>query len=227
ALFNERGLSYSPLYPVLLAPIYALGAAAPTAYSAIKSVNAVLISLSVFPTYAIARYVLSRRLSLLVVALATAAPLMAYTSYVMSENLAYPVCLVAIWRMIEAVRRPGVRNEVLLMGALLLAAAARTQLVALVPAALTAVVLTAALEREPRKLSRRLANAVRLHWILLGAVAGALLVAAVAGLAGQGVFSVFGRYAVVFRDGAPNFWHFAYVLAQHAAGIDLAVGVVP
>src|SRR5262249_26210924 len=116
ALFNERGLSYSPLYPVLLAPIYALGAAAPTAYSAIKSVNAVLISLSVFPTYAIARYVLSRRLSLLVVALATAAPLMAYSSYVMSENLAYPVCLVVIWRMIEAVRRPGVRNDVLLMG---------------------------------------------------------------------------------------------------------------
>src|SRR5262249_10238675 len=156
----------------------------------------------------IARYVLSRRLSLLVVALATAAPLMAYSSYVMSESLAYPVCLVVIWRMIEAVGRPGVRCDVLVMGRVRLRAAAATQVAALVPSGLSAVVLAAALEREPRKLSRRLANVVRLHWILLGAVVGALLVAAVAGLAGQGVFSVFGRYAEVFRDGAPNFWHF-------------------
>ncbi len=40
ALFNERGLSYSPLYSVVLSPIFALGASAPTAYSLIKIVNA-------------------------------------------------------------------------------------------------------------------------------------------------------------------------------------------
>src|SRR5207248_6100538 len=48
-LFDDRGLSYSPLYPALLAPIYALGASAPTAYTLIKLANAVLISLAVFP----------------------------------------------------------------------------------------------------------------------------------------------------------------------------------
>src|SRR5215212_914520 len=35
-LFNERGLSYSPLYSVVLSPIFALGASAPTAYTLMK-----------------------------------------------------------------------------------------------------------------------------------------------------------------------------------------------
>src|SRR5215208_510733 len=36
ALFNNEGLSYSPLYPAVLSPIYALGASAPAAYEWIK-----------------------------------------------------------------------------------------------------------------------------------------------------------------------------------------------
>src|SRR5438128_1827176 len=36
ALLGKGGLSYSPLYSVLLAPIYALGASAPSAYAWIK-----------------------------------------------------------------------------------------------------------------------------------------------------------------------------------------------
>src|SRR5262249_51762529 len=58
-LFDKPGLSYSPLYPLVLSPIYALGASGPTAYTLVKVVSAFLISLSVFPTYAIARFVLS------------------------------------------------------------------------------------------------------------------------------------------------------------------------
>ena len=69
ALFGKSGLSYSPLYPLVLSPIYALGASAPTAIRAIKIVNAVLISLAVFPSYKIARFVLPRRPSLLVAGL--------------------------------------------------------------------------------------------------------------------------------------------------------------
>src|SRR6266511_4198802 len=110
-LFNERGFSYSPLYSVVLSPIYALGVSAPTAYSLIKVFNAVLISLSVFPTYKIARFALPRRTALLVAALSTVAPLMFYSSFTMSENLAYPLCLTAVWAMLEAVRTPGPRSD--------------------------------------------------------------------------------------------------------------------
>ena len=89
-LFNERGFSYSPLYPLVLSPIYALDASAPLAYAATKTLNALLISLSVFPIYKIARFVLPRRFALLVVFLSALAPLMTYPSFTMSENLGYP-----------------------------------------------------------------------------------------------------------------------------------------
>src|SRR6185437_2279295 len=109
ALFDNPGLSYSPLYPAVLAPIYALGASPPTAYTLIKVVNAFLMSLSVFPTYKIARFVLPRPASLIVAALSTAAPLMFYSSFSMSENLAYPVCLTTIWMMLGAIRAPSLK----------------------------------------------------------------------------------------------------------------------
>ena len=76
ALFDKTGLSLSPLYSVVLAPIYALGASAPAAYAWIKIVNAVLMSLSVVPIYKIARFVLPRRSSLVAAALSALAQLM-------------------------------------------------------------------------------------------------------------------------------------------------------
>src|SRR5438552_196834 len=87
ALFGKQGLSLSPLYSVVLAPIYALGASAPTAYEWIKIVNALLMSLSIVPIYMIARFVLPRRASLVVTGLSALAPLMYYSALVMSENL--------------------------------------------------------------------------------------------------------------------------------------------
>src|SRR5436190_2495295 len=57
ALLDKPGMSYSPLYSVLLAPIFALGASAPTAYHWIRLANAALISLAIFPIYKIARFV--------------------------------------------------------------------------------------------------------------------------------------------------------------------------
>ncbi len=229
ALFNERGLSYSPLYSVVLSPIFALGASAPTAYSLIKIVNAFLISLAVFPTYKIARFALPRRASLLVAAVsALAAPLMLYSSFSMSENVAYPLCLTAIWAMLEALRAPGPRNDALLLGAIALACVARVQMIFLIPAAVTAVVLAGALGREKGiSVRRSLLEAAWRHRLLVGVLAGGFMVAALRALAGQGVFSIAGRYANVGTEGLPDPWRFLYVGAQHLAGLDLAVGVVP
>src|SRR5207248_11733241 len=92
---------------------------------------------------------------------------------------------------------------------------------------LSAILVAAALDRDPARLAGRLVDAVRRHRLFFGATAAALLIAGAGALAGLGVFSVFGRYAIVGRVGIPNFWHFLYLLAQHIAGVDLAVGVVP
>src|SRR5215208_4564120 len=159
ALFDEGGFSYSPLYPALLSPIYALGASGSSAYALLKVVNAIVISLSVFPVYKIARFALPRPYSLLAAALTVFAPLMSYSSFAMSENLAYPLCLTAIWATLVAVRRPGPRADALLLAAILLATMARIQLVVLLPAALTAIVLVAAADKDAAGLGRRLARA--------------------------------------------------------------------
>ncbi len=197
ALFGDEGLSFSPLYPVVLSPIYALGASAPT-YFAIKVVNALLISLAVFPVYGIARFVLPRRFSLLVAFLSVLAPLMSYPSFTMSENLGYPLCLVAVWAMLEAVRSPSPRADALGLGTIALAVAARIQLFALVPAALTALLLAPMLERDrDRTRTKALARAVREHAVIVGVAGAGLVVAAAAALAGRDVLALAGRYATL------------------------------
>ena len=227
-LFDHRGLSYSPLYSVLLAPIYALGASAPTAYEWTKVVNALLMSLSIFPIYKIARFVLTPRSSLLVAGLATVTPLMFYTSFTMSENLAYPLCLVAIWAMLAAIRTPSLRNDALMLGSIAVASAARVQLVVLVPAALTAALIASAIERNRGEgATRWVKTAVTRHWLLFGTVAAGLVLAGLSAVAGQGVFSVLGRYAVVGRAGLPDAREFVDLLMRHLAGLVFGVGIVP
>src|SRR5215208_750374 len=148
ARFDDPGLSYSPLYSFVISPLYALGASAPTAYTLLKIVNAFLISLAIFPTYKIARVLLPRRLSLVVAGLSVVAPVMSYSSFTMSENLAYPLCLVSIWAMLDSIRAPSLQGDALLLASILLAVVARIQLVVLGPAALTAAILAALLRRK-------------------------------------------------------------------------------
>ncbi|MDP9285546.1 MAG: hypothetical protein M3P41_11445 [Actinomycetota bacterium] len=228
ALFDKGGPSYSPLYSVVLAPIYALGASARTAYDWMKIVNAFLISLSVFPIFKIARFVLPRGESLLVAGLSALAPLMLYSSFVMSENLAYPLCLVAVWAMMEAVRAAGPRRDTVLLVSIVAASLARLQLVVLLPVALTAVVLAAALGRGvDQRLSRSLALVLRQHFVLFVSTAAVVLVAGIRVLAGHGVLSLAGRYAVVGRQGLPSPWRVLELALEHLAGLSFAVGVFP
>src|SRR5206468_966923 len=172
ALFNNPGASFSPLYPLLISPIYAFGASPATAYGLIKIVNAVLLSLAVIPTYKIARFVLPRRLSLLVAGLSLLAPLMLYTSFTTSESAAYPACLFSFWALLAALRRPSARADAVLLGTIVVATGARVQLIVLLPAALTAVILAAVLERRfGDGVVSSLRSPVRQHWLLFGVTA--------------------------------------------------------
>jgi hypothetical protein len=114
------------------------------------------------------------------------------------------------------------------LGALVLAAATRAELIVLIPATLTAVLLTAALDGATGVGSaRRVGAAIVQHRLLFGAVGCALLAAGVSALAGTGIYSIFGRYANVGRSPFPSGERLVRMLAWHVAGIDLAVGVVP
>ena len=227
SLFGKGGLAYSPLYPIVLSPIYAL-TSIQHAYEWAKVENAVLLSLAVFPTYAIARSVLPRGRSVGVAALSLIAPLMLYSGFEMSESLAYPVCLVAIWTMLRAVRRPSLANDAVLLGAIVLASAARLQLVALIPAALTAVLLVALLRPPHPGVTRvrSILHSMSQHRLLFGAVAVALIAVLVRRAMNGGALPLAGRYANVGTAQASPL-RFFELAVQHLAELDFAVGVIP
>jgi hypothetical protein len=226
-LYGKGGLTYSPLYPILLSPIYALTSSARTAYELAKAVNAVLMSLSVFLVYAIARSVLTRRQALIVAGLAAIAPLMTYSGVELSESLAYPLCLLAIWATLRAASVPSARNDLLLLAAIGLACAARLQLVVLVPAALTAVLLVALIEpTDGRRRKTVVGQAVADHRLLVGATGVAALAVLARTVANGGQLPLAGRYSIVGRA-RPSIPHVLRIIIDHVAGLDLAVGILP
>jgi hypothetical protein len=228
SLFGSTGSSYAPLYSVLLAPVYALTRSGPQAYFWAKIVNAVLMSLSVFAVYAIARFVLSRSRAIGVAALSLIAPLMFYSNLELSENLAYPLFLVAVWTMLRALRDPRPLNDALLLGAIALASAARLQNVALVPAALTAILIVAVVrpERHDEGRLRSVHSAIRAHGLLLGTLAVAAVAVLGRTIWNGGALPLSGRYAEVGSARA-NPLHVLEVALHHLAAFDIAVGVIP
>src|SRR5512134_1131225 len=100
-----RGVDFAfpSVLPVLVqAPVWTLHGAA--AYDAAKALNAVLMSLAVFPAWWLARQIGLRPVYALGVAAATVAGgSMLYHSYLTSEALAFPVFLLAVAVSVRAV----------------------------------------------------------------------------------------------------------------------------
>ena len=135
-------------YPLLIAPAYALFDNLPDAYAAVKTVNALLMSLAAVPAYLLARRVVGQWWALGAAVLAVAIPSMAYTGTVMTENAFYPLFLVIAWQLARVLEHPTVRGQVLLLALIAIAYTIRVQAIVLVPAALTAPILLALFERR-------------------------------------------------------------------------------
>jgi hypothetical protein len=87
----RRGQPYGihTLYVVLLAPLWLIHKVA-TAYAAIKYVDVFVMTSVLFPTYFLARMIVSKPWALFAAAGAAVIPSLAYSSYLVEENLAYP-----------------------------------------------------------------------------------------------------------------------------------------
>jgi hypothetical protein len=223
-LFGKQGLSYSPLYPAILAPLYRLHLSGLGVYQWSKVINCVLMTLAAVPTYMIARCVLPPRRALVATGLSLLAPLMLYTTLEMSENAAYPLALFTFWAILVDIRSPSWEHDLLVICCCALAALARLQLVVLLPAAFIAIVLEAAITSHGwRATSRR---ALRGHPLLTTANVGAALLATAA-FAGTSALSLAGLYSQQRVLPRPSPWSFAKLVVDHIAGIDLALGIVP
>jgi len=221
--FAVRGVAtsgYSLLYPLLLAPAYAVFDELPRAYDAVKTINALTMSLAAVPAYLIGRRVVSAPLALLGALLAVLVPSLAYTGTVMTENLYYPVFLVALLALLRALDRPTWSRTAVLIALLGVAYAVRSQTVALVPAVLTAPLLLVVFERAGRR-------GLIAYWRPYAALAGgALALLAVQLARGQSLQDLLGAYSVVSDrsydlDSVLRFW------AWHLEELALFVAVVP
>ncbi|HEX3805279.1 MAG TPA: hypothetical protein VHV52_00715 [Gaiellaceae bacterium] len=203
------------LYPLLLASV-AGEHLVPSFLTRAHTLNAIMMTSAAVPAYLFARDVLrSRLLPYAAAALTVLVPWLVLASFLLTESAAYPAFIWAVYLLQRAVARPSVSADILALGGLVLATLARTQLAVLVIAAPVAVLLR---EGHPRTAAER-------HRVLAAAtVLGVLAVIAIV-VSGHGSGAL-GSYSVItkgsfFDAETPR------ALAQHAATLALALGLLP
>jgi Dolichyl-phosphate-mannose-protein mannosyltransferase len=212
---------FSVLYPLLISPAYALFDDLADAYAAVKTLNALYMSLAAVPAYFLARRVLGPPLSLLAAVLVVAVPSMAYSGTVLSENAYYPIFVTAGLLLVLTLERPTPARQLALLAVVGLAFVTRVQAVSLIPAILIAPPLFALIARNP------VGAALRPFRMLYGLVAtGAVLLVAVQAIRGRSLVDLAGAYSVV-GDRSYDVSAVAELFVHHAAELDLYLGVLP
>jgi hypothetical protein len=185
----------------------------------VKAINSLLMSLAAVPAYLLARRVVSQRGALVVAVLTVAVPSTFYAGTVMTENAFYPIFLLAALALVAALDRPRLGNVLLFLVALGVAYETRAQAVAILPAALTAPLVAAALGRSPREALRQRT--------LYAVAAGVGVLAVLFEVArGRSIRSLLGAYAAATHS-TYTVGDVAKWLLWHLSELDLYVGFVP
>jgi hypothetical protein len=210
---------YGFVYPILIAPAFRLSASVPHAYAVAKGINAVAMSLTAVPAYFLARRLLPQSWSLAAATLSVLIPSLLYTGTLMTENVFYPLFVLACLAIMLMLERPTGWRQVGVLAVCAVCFATRAQAVALFGAAVIAPVLHGWIERDLRSRLRRYA-------VLYGLV-GAGVVLALAGtvLRGRSPLSLLGAYRAATDAGYSVSDVLHYVL-WHFAELDLFLGVV-
>jgi len=123
---------FDTLYAYLLAPFWKIGDVA-TAYATIKYVGVVVMTSTIFPTYFLARTILSKPWALFAAVGAVAAPALGYAPFLVEEPAAYPWSALCVFLIAKAL---AVRTRWWAVGAgatCLVAPAVRGELAVLIP----------------------------------------------------------------------------------------------
>ncbi len=228
-LRDQPDPGYSVVYPLLISPAYALFDGLPDAYAAVKTENAVLMSLAAVPAFFLARRVVRDGLALLAALLAVAVPSLAYTGTVMTENAFYPLFLA---RRARARRRARTTRRALWVDrsssrSPVLAFATRVQAVALGPAILLAPLVLAIF--EPRGLRSTVSRFRWLYGLVVGLAVAVLVVQLVLGRTPQdllGAYSPVGDRSYDVGDALRYLWWHVAELALYVLVIPLAATIV-
>ena len=173
------------LEPLLAAPLWLVGSIA-TGYRLVQCENALFMSLAAIPVYLLARRLgLGSRYALASAAFALALPELVFSALLLSDPLAYPLVLGALYAGVVALQAPSRRAQLAFVGLAGLATFARAEYVVLAVAFVVAAILL-----DGRAASRL----QRLPLVLFGGVA--IVVAAL------GPSRVLGFYSAV--DGSTS-----------------------
>jgi hypothetical protein len=193
--YRGSPVRYSYTYPLALAPAWSIGTMK-TTFELTKATNALLLSLVAVPIYFWARRLVSFGWAIVACALVLCMPAFSFAGLVMTENIAFPTFVLALFVTALALERPTIPLQLAALGAIGLAAISRYQSLVLLPIFVVAAVLKLALDWRagvPRaELRRRVGH-------LAGAV-GVALALAVAyvvwkAVRGQPLASGLGPYA--------------------------------
>ena len=212
---------FSLVYPVLISPAYVLFDSLPDAYAAVKTLNALYMSLAAVPAYLLARRVVGESLSLFAAVLAVALPSLVYTGTVMTENAFYPLFLTGALLLVLVLERPTPARQVGLLALVGVLFATRVQAIAFVPAIAVAPFLLALFGRRPL---RATVWSFRLLYGLLAA--GAALVLLVQVARGRSLSDLLGAYSIV-GERSYDAETVARFFLYHLAELDLYLGVLP
>ncbi len=187
--FRGVGVGYPPLYPIALSWVWHFGSAV-EGYQLGKVFGAVLASTVVFPVWLLGRELVGPRLALVPAALCVAGAWMEMTSFLVSENLAYPLAAASLACTVMAVRDTRARWVLGTVAFAVPAALARTQMLALPLILVLALVLD--LARQPHG-TRRARILARPRWLsillLAGVIAGLAAFAADPNLTGYPILT--------------------------------------
>jgi hypothetical protein len=112
--------TFQTLYTYLAAPAWWLDDTQ-AAWTALKLLGVTVMTATIFPAYALARFVVSRGWAVAAAVASVAAPPLAYAPYLMQEPLAYPVATAGLWACAAYLARPS-RGRLLLAAAVALVA---------------------------------------------------------------------------------------------------------
>ena len=130
----RRGVEYwgAGLFPWLIAPFWWFDSLQ-TAYDAVKTFNALVMTAAIFPTYGLARMMMPRSYALLAAVGAVVAPSFIYTAMVMQEPVAYLTVATSFYLAARAIAGPSRWNLLAAAAVSIVAPFVRDQLI-VVPA---------------------------------------------------------------------------------------------
>jgi hypothetical protein len=219
-----RGEEYqhARLYTLVLGGLFRVVPDRVDAYEAAKLLNALLFALAAVPFYLLARRLLAPWSSVALAGLAVAVPSAVYVSLVMTESIAYLAFAWALYAIVLALERPTIWRQLAVLLAIVIAAAARTEFIALFGAYVAGLLIVTFMVPgrwvRPARLLRTLLPTV------VATLAGVVAFVAVPAIEGDPP-SALGGYSTLWRSYDAG--EVAHWLVYHLANLELYLAVVP